>query len=291
VLVLGELLSYFTGQIVTPLSKLQFAVQTFAEGQLTEDLNINSGDEVEELAASFRQMTTKIHSLIENIKIEQNKQENFFNQMTHEFRTPLTTIIGYADIINKMGSAEERTECSKYIISESKRLLRMVDDILGSSMMKTFSLNLNKTRSDLDQLLRESIQIMKYKADKYGVELNLFAEKAISFEFDRDKIKQVILNIIDNAINHSKTEQVDINLYQRPKKVVISIRDYGQGINNQRLEQIQKRCSGMDMSQIPTSGGHGFGLPLSLKIMNLHNGKLLIRTAEDGGTTVYLIFR
>ncbi|HBL37005.1 MAG TPA: sensor histidine kinase, partial [Firmicutes bacterium] len=92
---------------------------------------------------------------MENLKIEQNKQENFFNQMTHEFRTPLTTIIGYADIINKMGSPEERAECSKYIISESNRLLRMVEDILGSSMLKTYTLNLNKTRSDLDQLLRE----------------------------------------------------------------------------------------------------------------------------------------
>ena len=291
VLVLGKLLAYFTGQIVTPLTKLQYAVQTFAEGRLTEDLQINSGDEVEELAASFRQMTTKIHSLIENLKIEQNKQENFFNQMTHEFRTPITTIIGYADIINKMGSPEERAECSKYIISESNRLLRMVEDILGSSMLKTYTLNLNKTRSDLDQLLRESIQIMKYKADKYGVELNLYSEKTALLEFDRDKIKQVILNMIDNAINHSKTEQVDIHLYRGPKRVAIAIRDYGQGIPAQRLEQIKKRFLGMDLEQIPTSNGHGFGLPLSARIMHLHNGKLLIRTAEDGGTTVFLLFR
>ena len=97
--------------------------------------------------------------------------------------------------------------------------------------------------------------------------------------------------MIDNAINHSKTEQVDIHLYRGPKNLVIAIRDYGQGIPAQRLEQLKKRFLGMDLEQIPTSSGHGFGLPLSAKIMHLHNGKLLIRTAEDGGTTVFLLFR
>ena len=70
-------------------------------------------------------------TLIENLRVEKNKQKNFFNQMTHEFRTPLTTIIGYADLLKKLDSGQEREECTKYIISESKRLLRMVDDILS----------------------------------------------------------------------------------------------------------------------------------------------------------------
>lgn len=289
-LLLGIFLSFFTGQIVTPLTRLQLAVQAFAEGRLTDDLNIDSGDEVEKLAVSFNEMTRKLNNLIENLRIEKNKQKNFFNQMTHEFRTPLTTIIGYADILKQLESDKERGECSKYIISESKRLLRMIDNILRSSMLKTYTLNPDKKTSDLDKLLRETIKIMKYKASKYGIELNLFSKEAVLLEFDRDKIKQVLLNIIDNAITHSKTEKVDVHLYQGNKKVAVAIRDYGQGIPAKRLEQIQKRISGMDLELITTQSGHGFGLPLSTKIMELHGGRLLIRTTEYAGTTVFLLF-
>ena len=166
----------------------------------------------------------------------------------------------------------------------------MVDDLLRSSMRETYTLNPEKTRSDLNQLLQESIEIMKYKAGKYGVELNLYSKKAVYFRFDRDKIKQVILNIIDNAITHSKTERVDLHLYQGEKKVVVSIRDYGQGIPAKRLEQIEKPFSGTDLELITTQSGHGFGLPLSAQIMTAHHGRLLIRTSEDAGTTVFLIF-
>ncbi|HHW11490.1 MAG TPA: HAMP domain-containing histidine kinase [Firmicutes bacterium] len=287
---LGLFLSYFTGQIVIPLAKLKFAVQSFAEGHVTDNLEITSGDEVEELAASFKEMTKKLRTLIENLRVEKNKQKNFFNQMTHEFRTPLTTIIGYADLLKKLDSDQEREECAKYIVSESRRLLRMVDDILTSSMQTTYTLNLDTKTTDLDALLRETLQIMKYKASKYGIGLNLFSKERVFLAIDRDKIKQVILNVIDNAINHSKTESVDIHLYQGKNKVAVAIRDYGQGIPPGRLEKIEKRIAGMDPELIGTQSAHGFGLPLSAKIMELHGGRLLIRTAEHVGTTVFLLF-
>jgi len=287
---LGILLSFFTGQIVIPLAKLKMAVQSFAEGHLTDNLKIVSGDEVEELAASFNEMTGKLKNLIENLRIEKDKQKNFFNQMTHEFRTPLTTIIGYADLLKKLDSDQERGECAKYIISESKRLLRMVDDILKSSMQTTYTLKLDKKPSDLDELLRETLKIMEYKASKYGIRLNLFSKERVLLEIDRDKIKQVILNIIDNAINHSKTETVDIHLYRGKNKIAVAIRDYGQGIPARWLEKIQKRIAGMDLELISSQGAHGFGLPLSSKIMELHGGRLIIRTIENVGTTVFLLF-
>lgn len=289
-LVLGVLLSFFTGQIVTPLTKLQLAVQDFADGRFSDNFKINSGDEVEELALSFTKMAAKLNELIENLKTEQNKQKDFFNYMTHEFRTPLTTIIGYADLLNKMDSNKERDECLKYITNESRRLLRMVNDILRYSKLNTYSMELEKRDTDLDQLLRESIEIMRYKAGKYGIELNLYSEKPVILKIDRDKIKEVILNIIDNAINHSKTEKVDIRLYRQNKKVVVSIRDYGQGISAEWLERIRERFSGFNFDTVNTQSGHGFGLPISDKIMELHGGRLLIRTSEHGGTTVFILF-
>ena len=289
-LILGLLLSFFTGQIVTPLTKLRLAVQSFADDQLTDDLKINSGDEVEELALSFNNMATKLNELIENLKTEQNKQKDFFNHMTHEFRTPLTTIIGYADLLKRLDSDEEQEECFKYIRSESKRLLRMVEDILRHSKLRTYTLKLDKRMCALDHLLRESVEIMRYKADKYGIELSLYSRDSVILEIDRDKVKQVVLNIIDNAINHSKTEKVEIHLYQQTKKIVVAIRDYGQGISPDWLARIRERFSGLNLEAVNTQSGHGFGLPISEKIMELHGGRLLIRTSECGGTTVFICF-
>ena len=110
-------------------------------------------------------------------------------------------------------------------------------------------------------------------------------------ELDRDKIKQVILNMVDNAINHSKTENIDLHLYQGKKKVAVAIRDYGRGIPARRLEEINQRIAGLGPELIGSAqSGHGFGLPLSAKIMELHGGRLIIRTAAHTGTTIFLLF-
>lgn len=280
------LLFVFTQRIVSPFNQLKLAVQKFAEGKLEEDAKIKSGDEVEELADAFYKMAYNINQLIRSLQAEKAKQQEFFNNMTHEIRTPLTTIIGYADIIEKLESKEERHDCLQYIRTEGRRLLRLVADLFRSSKLNTYTLILKKNQCRLGDLLRETVEIIRYKANKYGIIINTTTQANIELKADQDKLKEVLLNLIDNAILHSKSSRIDILLSVEPGNAVVEVKDFGQGIDPMQMEQIKQKFSGSQVNSIYDQAGHGFGLTISKRIVEAHGGSLELESTLRKGTIV-----
>lgn len=280
------LLSVFTQGIVSPLTQLKLMVQKFAAGKLEEDAKIKSGDEVEELADAFHKMAYNINQLIQSLQAEKIKQQEFFNNMTHEIRTPLTTIIGYADIIEKLESKEERNDCLQYIRTEGKRLLRLVADLFRSSQLNTYTLTLTKTQCNPEKLLRETVEIIRYKANKYGIVIDTSIQAKIKLRVDQDKLKEVLLNLIDNAILHSKSPKINILLSAGPREALFEVKDFGQGIDEFQMEQIQQKFSGCQVNSIYDQAGHGYGLTISKKIIEAHGGSLEMESMPEEGTIV-----
>lgn len=280
------LLCIFTQRIVSPLTQLKIGVQNFADGKLQEDVKLQSGDEVEELSDAFNKMAYNINHLIHSLQSEKTKQQEFFNNMTHEIRTPLTTIIGYADIIEKLETKEERNDCLQYIRTEGKRLLRLVADLFRSSKLNTYTLTLNKTQCNLEKLLQETVEIIRYKANKYGIVINTSIQANLKMKVDKDKLKEVLLNLIDNAILHSKSSQIDILLSSGEKEALLEVKDYGQGIDTGQMEQIHQKFSGYQINSIYDQAGHGYGLSVSKNIIEAHGGSLEIDSANQKGTVV-----
>lgn len=280
------LLNIFTQKIVFPLTILKTGVQKFAAGKLQENIKLQSGDEVEELADAFNMMANSINHLLQSLQDEQIKQQEFFNNMTHEIRTPLTTIIGYADIIEKLDSKEERSDCLKYIQAEGKRLLRLINDLFRMSKLNTYTLTLNKATCGLGKILQETIDIITYKANKYGIVINTSVVTDIKLKADKDKIKEVLLNLLDNAILHSKSPQIDILLSRDGNEALLEVKDYGQGISAAQMEKIEQKFSGAPINSIYDQAGHGYGLPVSKEIIQSHGGSLEINSVENVGTTI-----
>jgi two-component system sensor histidine kinase ArlS len=280
------LLSIFTQGIVSPLTQLKLMVQKFAAGKFEEQAKIKSGDEVEELADAFHKMAYNINQLIQSLKDEKNKQQEFFNNMTHEIRTPLTTIIGYADIIEKLETKEERNDCLQYIRTEGKRLLRLVADLFRSSQLNTYTITLTKTNCNLEKLLRETVEIIRYKANKYGIVINTSIRAKIRLRVDQDKLKEVLLNLIDNAILHSKSSKIHILLSAGPGEALFEVKDFGQGIDEAQMEQIHQKFSGCLVNSIYDQADHGYGLTISKKIVEAHGGSLEIESTLMKGTVV-----
>lgn len=281
------LLNIFTHRVVSPLTGLKQGVQQFADGQLQEAVSIESGDEVEELADAFNAMAGKINQLIDSLQKEKTKQQDFFNNMTHEIRTPLTTIIGYADIIDKLENKADRADCLGYIQSEGQRLLRMVDSIFRSSKLNTYTLTLNKSLCQLEEVLRETVEIIRYKANKYGIVINTDSRNpGIVIQADKDKLKEVFLNLLDNAILHSKSPQIDILLDYTENEACLEVKDYGQGIDSVQLERIHQKLSGSVIHSTYDQAGHGYGLSVSKSILEAHGGSLEIESSELTGTVV-----
>ncbi|AZO93412.1 HAMP domain-containing sensor histidine kinase [Halocella sp. SP3-1] len=280
------LYQYFTDKIVFPLYKLNSVVQSFASGNLENNLEIDSGDEIEELANSFNKMSSDISLLIDNLKIEKSKQKDFYNNMTHEIRTPLTTILGYADIIKRVDSRESREECLRYIESEGKRLLRMINELLKSSKLNLHNFEINKGYFNISKLIEETVGIIKYKANKYGIKFNFNITEDIFIDVDKDKIKEVILNLIDNAIKYSGTDKIDISLMCSGRVVLIEIEDYGKGISRKQLEKINKDYTEFQETNISNHDGHGYGLFITKKIIELHDGEFVIDGLKGKGTLI-----
>lgn len=280
------LYQYFTDKIVFPLYKLNSVVQLFASGNLENKLDIDSGDEIEELANSFNKMSSDISLLIDNLKVEKSKQKDFYNNMTHEIRTPLTTILGYTDIIKRVDSKESREECLQYIESEGKRLLRMINELLKSSKLNLYDFEINKGYCNISKLIKETAGIIKYKANKYGIKFNLNITEDIFIDLDRDKIKEVILNLMDNAIKYSGTDKIDVSLICSGQAVLIEIKDYGKGIPKDQLEKINEDCMEFQETYISNYDGHGYGLFITKKIIELHDGEFVIDDLKEKGTLI-----
>lgn len=276
-----------TKKIVNPLKILGERMDEFSKkGELKSEIKIDSGDEVEELSKSFQKMAQNITILIDDLKNEKNKQKTFFDNMTHEIRTPLTTIIGYANILKKINDPQNTEQALYYIESEGKRLLRLVNEIIASSKSNSSkNIKLKKRETYLKQLIKESVKIMKYKAEKYDIEIKYHFDSDVKIIIDQDKIKEVLLNIIDNAVVHSNSKKIDIILEQNMSKIVLKIIDYGSGINFDYEKLLDKQ-----MKENEFLDGHGLGLNISKEIMELHGGKLIIDSSVDIGTTITLIF-
>jgi len=276
-----------TKKIVNPLKILGERMDEFSKkGELKSEIKISSGDEVEELSKRFQKMSQSITVLIDDLKNEKNKQKTFFDNMTHEIRTPLTTIIGYANILKKIDDPKKSNQALNYIESEGKRLLRLVNEIIASSKFNSGKKSqLQKRNTNLKQLVKESVKIMQYKAEKYDIKINYHFDSEVKVLIDRDKIKEVLLNIIDNAVVHSNSKKIDIILENNISKIVLKIIDYGSGINFDYEKLLDKQ-----MKKNQFLAGHGLGLNISKEIMELHGGKLIIDSSVEIGTTITLIF-
>lgn len=283
--ILVFLLSYgLSIRIIKPLEKLIMLTRQYSKGNFKKVDPIKTGDEIEELALSFEKMGVEIESTITSLKEEQAKQKRFMDNVTHEIRTPLTNIIGYADLIPRIGNEEQRNNYLAHIHSEGNRLLNMVENLLELSRLKQYSFSIDKRDEDLKPLIDKVIELMTPRATKMGFLLEHDINSVKAF-VDGDKIKQVIINILDNAIKHSDGDTIKVKLWEN-EDVNIEISDNGKGIPGEDIENITQPFIRVDKSRSKKMGGAGLGLAICKEIIEMHDGSFKIESEIHKGTVV-----
>jgi len=279
------LLSYSLSiRIIKPLEKLIKLTRQYSKGNFKKADPIKTGDEIEELALSFEKMGEEIESTITSLKEEQAKQKRFMDNVTHEIRTPLTNIIGYADLIPRISNEEQRNNYLAHIHSEGNRLLNMVENLLELSRLKQYSFSIERKDEDLKLLIDKVIELMTPRATKMGFLLEHDINSVKAF-VDGDKIKQVIINILDNAIKHSDGDTIKVKLWES-EDVNIQISDNGKGIPLEDIENITQPFFRVDKSRSKKMGGAGLGLAICKEIIEMHNGSFKIESEIHKGTVV-----
>lgn len=264
--------------IFRPIEQINEATKKVALGEYDIELETKREDEIGELTNNFNKMTR-------GLKSTENLQKEFINNVSHEIKTPVSSIEGFAKFLkDKNLTDEEREEYANIIIEEAKRLENLTGKILKLSKLNNQEIITNKQEIEVAEQIRKAISLLEPKWSKKDIKINVSLEEKI-FLGDEDLIFQVWVNIIDNAIKFSNEgENIDIKVYEKDSNINVEIKDHGIGMKEEELEKVYDRFYQIDRSH--SKEGSGLGLAIVKRIVELSEGKIEIKSKENKGTTV-----
>ena len=273
--------SLFTRSIVNPVKDIGETAKRIAGGDLQARIDqYPYNDEIGELCATINDMADKL-STSDRLK------NDFISTVSHELRTPLTAIKGWGETLLQIGTTDPAMaeRGMGVIINEASRLNDMVEELLDFSRMSSGRMKLNHDRIDILAELDEVVFSFKERSIKEGIEVVYnVPRKTAPVNGDASRLKQVFINILDNALKY--TEQggkiVVFAEIPNPASIIISISDTGKGIPAEDLPHIKEKFYKANT----TVRGSGIGLAVADEIVNLHNGELDIDSVYGEGTTV-----
>ncbi|MEK3904968.1 MULTISPECIES: sensor histidine kinase [unclassified Paenibacillus] len=282
VLTIVLLLSFgLANSIVRPLNNIRAVSAQMAKGKFTTRIKGDYRYEIGELASTLNYMADEI------VRSNQIK-DDFISSISHELRTPLTSIKGWSETLVSGGYDPEETKLGVGIISrESDRLIGLVEEILDFSKLQQNQMKLSMGQVDIKVLLQETLLNIWAKAEKKRIHLQLECEEAIFIKGDANRLKQVFLNLVDNAVKFSPEDSSIVLSAERLSgtEMAVTVRDSGIGISEAHLSRVRDRFFQVDA----LNGGTGLGLAISQQIVELHNGKLEMDSELGKGTQVTVI--
>ena len=278
--------------LTRPLSRLSGVARKISEGDLTVRAGLESGDEVGELAADIDEMAESLEKNIEELNDAVRRQEDFVGNFAHELKTPLTSIIGYADMLRSRKLDQETVfSAANYIFTEGKRLEGMSFKLLELLVTKQQSITLK--RIDAEYFFDEIRGALHPLMEKEKVELLVEADAGFLMA-DMDLMKSVIFNLADNARKATAGKEdprVIIRGEVCGEQYRIRVTDNGRGIPKAELDKITEAFYMVDKSRAREQGGAGLGLALCKQIMEVHEGTMEIKSEEGEGTTFVLTLK
>lgn len=273
--------SYFIRSILIPVTRINEVAKEIAAGQYGMRLHKTYDDEIGQLCDSINNMSDEI------AKAERIKNE-FISSVSHELRTPLTAIAGWSETLTSMGAQnpEDVMLGLDIIQKESRRLTQMVEELLDFARMESGRMTLNIEIFDLSRELYEAVYMYENLLQSSGMTLHYKKEPdSYIVSGDRHRMKQVFLNVIDNAAKYGMSGgKIEISLYRQENTIVICVRDWGNGIPEAELPFVKEKFYKGSSKQ----RGSGIGLAVTDEIVRMHNGSLDITSRVGAGTAVYI---
>lgn len=275
--VLSMILAHFlTGKLIRPIERL-------AE-------NLDDGKDVtdyEELTPFVNMIREQHQNIIKSAKMRQE----FTANVSHELKTPLTSISGYAELIeNGMASEADVTRFAHGIHSSAKRLLTLINDIIRLSELDGTEEEVPFERLNLYQLADTCVEMLTMNAEKHEIMLSIHGAECY-INGNKQMIEEVLYNLCDNAIRYNNTGgRVEVEVYPRGAEAVLIVRDTGIGIPEEHQERIFERFYRVDKSRSKSTGGTGLGLAIVKHIIAKHDAKMELVSEPGKGTTIAVVF-
>lgn len=273
---------YFIRSIINPLHEVIDITKQITKGSYGVQIEREYDDEIGELCDTINEMSVEI-SRAERIKNE------FISSVSHELRTPLTAIIGWGETLSTVGpeNIEESQKGIAVILKETRRLSKMVEELLDFARMESGRFNLCMEKMDLKAELEETLFMYHETFKKKNIVVQYTQDdEDIIINGDQERLKQVFFNILDNAVKHGERGgKIEVNANMENHMAYISIRDFGEGIPEEELPYVKlKFYKGTSKMK-----GSGIGLAVSDEIIHMHGGQLNIESKVGEGTKVTIV--
>lgn len=273
---------FFIRTIVAPVRRINETAKAFADGQF--DVRLDTGDESDEDEIS--ELASSINDMIAEVAATDKLKNDFISTVSHELRTPLTAIKGWGEMLKELDGEDRELSRrgTEVIISESERLSQLVEELLDFSRMQNGTMSLRLEKTDVLAELDEAIFVFKERSKRDGIELVYSVpETPAPMNADPNRIKQVFVNILDNAFKYTKQGgTVEVAAVCSDNTLTINFSDTGCGISAEDLPNVKKKFYKANLKV----RGSGIGLAVVDEIIKLHNGVFEINSELDVGTTV-----
>jgi signal transduction histidine kinase/ferredoxin-fold anticodon binding domain-containing protein len=232
---------------------------------------------------------------VERLRELDHLKSSFLANMSHELRTPLNSILGFTQVIQEGldgPTTEDMSSDLALIEKNGRHLLTLINDVLDMAKIEAGRVNLSLEIVNLADLLEDVLQTTAGLARdrKLYLRLEQHSELAVQLELDHTRMRQVLINLVGNAIKFSESGGITVHLFQDEQRVRIEIRDTGIGIPPEKLDSVFEAFSQVDTSTTRKVGGTGLGLPISRKLVELHNGRLWAEsTGVYGEGSVFIL--
>ncbi|CAM4450940.1 HAMP domain-containing sensor histidine kinase [Paenibacillus phoenicis] len=269
-----------------PMLQMQAATRKIAAGELETRLTIQRDDEIGVLADSIN------HLAIELQRYRDTRQE-FFANISHELRTPITYLEGYAQVLKKRlyETEEEKDKYLDIIHEEAMRLQHLVDDLFDLAKMEEGKVSLSLEWIDLAEITDNAVQKIKLKAGEKNLSLQTKINSNIPLIYgDGLRTEQVLLNLLENAVRYTEKGSIVVELDQNRSFIYIAVEDTGMGIPEDEIPYIFDRFYRVEKSRSRQYGGTGLGLPIAKKLVELQGGELKVFSKLGHGTRFEIRF-
>lgn len=270
------ILYFYTNSIFSPIKEMTLAVQKFAEGDFSAKLNVTDENELGFLANSINEMASSLSELEETRK-------RFVSNVSHELKTPMTTIGGFIDgILDGTIPPEQHEHYLKIVSAEVGRLARLVRSMLNISKYEAGELTFAPKSLDMIPVILQTLLSFEKRIEEKNIEIRGLDRGAFFVMADGDLIRQVVYNLVENAVKFvNKGGYIKFNFTETEDSSVIAIRNSGEGLKENEISRVFERFYKTDESRGIDPGGVGLGLSIVRSLIKLHGGTILVRSQYE----------
>ncbi|WML31077.1 HAMP domain-containing sensor histidine kinase [Neobacillus sp. OS1-32] len=285
--------SWYLSRIhVKRIQRLRKAAAQVSKGNYNVHVHSSNYDEIGELAQDFNNMVDKINASMLEIESLENRRRQFMADVSHEMRTPLTTISGVIEgLKNNMIPEEDKEKGINLVSQEAKRLIRLVNENLDYEKIRSNQVRLFKEEIQLSEVLEIIQEQLSMQAEEKNNQIVVEASPDVFVYADYDRLVQILINITKNSIQFTTEGTIWLRGKKEQDHIIIEVEDTGIGIDTSEVENIWRRFYKADISRTSNLYGEfGLGLSIVKQLVNLHNGEINVYSEKGKGTKFVIRF-